>query len=152
MKSVTCPCGKTIEKYTSPSRMREGKGKYCNNNCMYLYKDTPWLLKYSIKPGEHRNSENEFKKQDIRITGANNPMWKGDDAGYNARHNWIKRQCGKAYEGRCSECGEKNNLEWANISYEYKREVSDWKILCAKHHDAYDRKNGWGYASRKFNL
>jgi hypothetical protein len=42
------------------------------------------------------------------------------------------------------------HVEWANISLLYKRDLSDWMVLCAKCHDRYDRQYGWGKASQMF--
>lgn len=79
-----------------------------------------------------------------RVNSAN-PAWRGDNASYRSKHTWVERRMGKA--NHCEECGlneiplgMKRYFQWANISREYKREVSDWKQMCVKCHINYDKK------------
>lgn len=58
---------------------------------------------------------------------------------YRQAHDWIKSTAG--YAKKCS-----NNIkhlarsyQWANVSGEYKMEVSDWIELCPPCHKTYDR-------------
>lgn len=78
--------------------------------------------------------------------GKNAAHWKGDNVGYMGIHHWIKKQLGKA--SKCVVCDgrESQNYQWANISGEYRRDLSDWIQLCASCHAKYD----WG--RKKFNL
>lgn len=59
---------------------------------------------------------------------------------YRAIHSWIERQLGKPH--RCDECGddslEHRQYHWANISGEYRRDISDWKRLCVRCHRKMD--------------
>lgn len=71
-----------------------------------------------------------------RTLGNKNYKWKGDEVGYSAVHSWIYRKLGKASE--CSNCHTKIDIQWANISGEYKRRVCDWKQLCIVCHRAFD--------------
>lgn len=93
-----------------------------------------------------------YKKGDIRLQGENHHNWKGDNASYYALHLWVSHHKGKAK--KCEICGTKvaKKYEWANKSFEYKRNLSDWMSLCNKCHRQYDLKNGWGKAARKYNL
>lgn len=58
---------------------------------------------------------------------------------YNTIHKWISRKLGKAKE--CCNCENKTDMRyhWANISREYKRDLTDWMNLCASCHRSYDR-------------
>lgn len=68
-----------------------------------------------------------------------NPRWKGDKAGFSAMHQWLKRRVGKASFCTFDKTHEsKGGFEWANISHEYKREVSDYMSLCRRCHMKYD--------------
>lgn len=73
--------------------------------------------------------------------GSEHPNWKGEHVGYRDLHLWIERQLGKP--NTCVECGRTNltghSIHWANLSGEYKRDISDWKRMCAKCHKKYDR-------------
>jgi hypothetical protein len=76
----------------------------------------------------------KFKKDRAQ---SKNPMWKGDEVGYDALHDWVKRHRGKPE--RCQFCGEENaSIQWANKSGKYKRKLEDWLELCIKCHVNYD--------------
>ena len=74
-------------------------------------------------------------------TGEKSHKWKGDKVGYDALHDWVKRQKGKAK--KCEHCGTKTakRYEWANIDHEYRRNVDDFIELCPKCHRKHDREN-----------
>lgn len=83
-------------------------------------------------------------KKRVNMQNENNPAWKGNNAGLDALHNWVKRRRG--IPEKCKHCGKLNKkqngqwiLEWANISREYKRNLEDWMGLCSKCHAKYDR-------------
>lgn len=75
------------------------------------------------------------------LTNELSPNWKGDDVGYWGIHSWVQRNYGKA--NHCEDCGDMNapRYEWANISGQYKRDISDWKQLCKKCHNDMDGVN-----------
>lgn len=87
-----------------------------------------------------RNSKGQFLKGIERLDMANekNPNWKGDDVGYTALHDWLYIKLGKP--NLCEECGttKAKKYEWANISGEYKRDISDYKRLCTSCHRLLD--------------
>lgn len=58
--------------------------------------------------------------------------------GYHAIHAWVRTRLGRPMH--CEKCGttEKRRYEWANISGQYKREVSDWMRLCKPCHYKFD--------------
>lgn len=76
--------------------------------------------------------------------GENNKHWKGENAGYWTKHKWIVKEYGNP--SKCEDCGvvgKKNiggrwTIQWANISGEYKRIVSDYKGLCVSCHIKFD--------------
>lgn len=61
----------------------------------------------------------------------------GTSYGYRAAHKWVERRLGKP-EG-CSHCGTKEprKYQWANLSGEYKKDLSDWIRLCIPCHTKY---------------
>jgi len=65
--------------------------------------------------------------------GIKNPQWKGDDVGYEALHEYIKFRFPKP--DHCEFCFKVNkNLDLANISQKYNRDLSDWEWLCRSCH------------------
>lgn len=64
--------------------------------------------------------------------GKNNPMWVGDKVSYTALHAWVKRNSNKPL--LCQECNITKAYDLANISQEYKRDVTDWEWLCRRCH------------------
>lgn len=72
------------------------------------------------------------------VMGKSAGAWKGDKAGYVAKHMWIISHYGKA--SKCEHCDSKTakRYEWANISGNYEREVIDYKQLCPSCHRKWD--------------
>ena len=68
--------------------------------------------------------------------GVDNSAWKGDNVGYVALHDWVKRYLGTPLN--CVNCprmgGSNRSYHWHNISGEYKRDLSDWIRLCSSCH------------------
>lgn len=60
---------------------------------------------------------------------------------YAELHRWVKKVLGKP--DTCEQCNRSGlygiSIHWANLSGEYKREVSDWAKLCAVCHGRFDR-------------
>ena len=79
-------------------------------------------------------------KKVVKIADEKHWCWKGDDVGYVSLHTWIARKLGKPK--KCQYCGIDNlrprQFNWANISRQYKRDLTDWIRLCTKCHKAYD--------------
>lgn len=84
--------------------------------------------------------------------GSKNWMWKGENAGYHAIHIWLKTNYGKA--SKCEHCGTKKakRFEWANISGEYKRDISDYLQLCSKCHHKYDNLSQKRWETRRGSI
>lgn len=64
--------------------------------------------------------------------------FKGTFNEYTALHNWVRKHRGKPM--LCEDCGrsDKKIYEWANVSGEYKKDLSDWKRLCKTCHHKFD--------------
>lgn len=67
-----------------------------------------------------------------KMFGSKNPMWKGDQVGYAALHEWVGTHLKKPKT--CEKCGKKPPHDLANISQKYKRKLSDWEWLCRRCH------------------
>ena len=68
--------------------------------------------------------------------------WKGENAGYTAKHCWVYSRFGKANKCENKECLKiSDKYEWSNNSGEYKRERSDWEMLCQSCHRRKDAGN-----------
>jgi len=89
--------------------------------------------------GRCRRCEDERKRIETP-RGKNSHLWKGDKAKYWAKHRWLDRNYGKP--DRCENNPEHKSkvYDWANISGEYKRDRSDYKMLCRSCHIRYDRR------------
>jgi hypothetical protein len=77
--------------------------------------------------------------------------FKGDKVGKSALHDWVKARLGTPM--KCEQCGfESDNpcqINWANKSGEYKRDLSDWLRLCRKCHHKYDNISEKMWKTRK---
>lgn len=141
---LICPCGEQFYRWAS----RAKRSRCCSKVCQYKYARRPNGLTYQIKI----ENKGWLKSDDVRAhrfpKGHVPANFKGDAAGYDARHDWIKRRYGKAV--KCEKCGSQKKIEWANKSWEYKRDLSDWMQLCYWCHRKYDRNGGWGLATERF--
>ena len=81
------------------------------------------------------------------MTGKLHPLWK-EDASYQALHDWVKRYLGRPQI--CTNCGtiSAKRYEWANISGDHKREITDWVRLCVKCHRLMDGNSINNYANK----
>ena len=112
--------------------------------CSYCYSTKaqlgriPWnkgiktgiIPKTAFKKGIRFNPSGEFKK-------GIGKHFMGEIKEYKAIHAWLSYNLGRPHE--CSNCKSINNLDWANKSQEYKRDLTDWLALCRKCHFKYDR-------------
>jgi len=70
--------------------------------------------------------------------GKNTYNFKGENAGYMAKHKWINQQKGDPrYCEKCKSTKEKA-YHWSNISGRYLKDFSDWQRLCVSCHKKYD--------------
>ena len=96
--------------------------------------------------GKKHSSATLEKLRTVAKVGSQNPMWKGDEVGYDALHDWARRHRGMSKT--CEMCNAGGYLELANRSREYKRDVDDWLTLCKPCHVRYDRT----WVNRKRNI
>ena len=114
---------------TTLTEVKRGGGNCCSRKCWYKH-----------------------FKENVVNTEEKSPNWKGDDVGKEALHNWVQKHLGKPKE--CEQCHTTTakQYDWANISQEYKRDLSDWKRLCRSCHAKYDyptRSKKWKLAVQK---
>jgi hypothetical protein len=94
--------------------------------------------------GKHHSEAAKKKMREKKLGKKNgrsdekHPLWKGNNVGYAALHEWIDNH--KPKVELCEDCKNKKKLELANISGEYKRDINDFKWLCSKCHKAFDKK------------
>lgn len=137
---MLCECG-TEFKVAPWQLKRKYPVKYCSADCMYKYREKK-VNAGCFKPGERPSPKTEFKKGEIPHN------FKEEGVGYDALHDWVRRHKGKASAQICK-CG-KPAKYWANLSWEYKRDLTDYEAMCKMCHIEYDRKGNWGAATRQF--
>ena len=71
-------------------------------------------------------------KTRISKIGSLNPNWKGDQVGIEGVHDYVQYRLTKP--DKCVCCGVYKPKDLANISQEYKRDLSDWEWLCRRCH------------------
>ncbi len=119
------------------------KGKTAWNKGLKRWWDSPT----EFKKGEHPSPQTEIHKGQ-RLSPKTEFKRKSIDLTYQGIHSWVRRKFGNA--NKCEQCGDIYDINWANKSYEYLEDISDWMQLCNKCHMRYDRKNGWGAATIKY--
>lgn len=107
-------CKRDFTSYNSEGRI------YCSDKC---YNKT--------KFGRVMSETAKDRIRQAKI-GDKNPMWKGDAVGYTALHDWVKRHLPQPE--LCQRCKERPAIDAANISGEYKRDLTDWEYLCRTCH------------------
>lgn len=98
--------------------------------------------KMPVQKGHSHNWGGKISKAMMGNTnskkGENHHFWKGEAAGYTAKHNWARKYLGTpAYCEHCKQ-SDKKRYEWANVSGKYLREPTDWLRLCSSCHKKYD--------------
>lgn len=105
-------------------------------------------LKMSLAHTGKKLSEKTKRKLSIAKTGISTKEWvvrgtscynwKGDNAGIESMHGWVKRI--KGTPRKCEKCGtlKAKKYEWANIDHKYKRVLDDYIRLCTSCHMRYD--------------
>ena len=146
------PSGREGKKHSKETRLKMSlakKGKPAHNKGQKMKEESKRKMSLSHL-GKHISPTTEFKKglkpwnkgiktgMNPLLSNENHYMWKGDNVGYTALHQWLYKQSGKP--NKCEYCGTitAKAYEWANKSRKYKRDVKDWIRLCAKCHRKYD--------------
>lgn len=135
----TCKsCGVLFNKLPKTTYQKWSRQFCCSKSCAAKHRGSPWLEKFKIKKGQHLSATTQFVRGGF--TGATNNRWKGDKAGYTAKHDWIKNHFGKPQF--CEHCKSSAHrmYHWANISKEHKRNRNDWLRLCVPCHKKYDSR------------
>jgi len=138
---------KNRKKYYSKNKI-----KILQNKKEYYSKNKTKIKEYREKYSFNRNKKCDICKKRIHYKSkfchscANrishqeekNPMWKGDDVGIGALHEWIKRR--KPKPKLCEDCKKRKPYDLANISGKYKRDVNDYKWVCRSCHMKEDKR------------
>lgn len=110
------------------------KGDLCRNQGRGCFQKG-----HKINLGKKRPPFSEITKKKMRENqkGEGNSNWKGDEVKYQGLHKWIRTNYG--IPSKCEYCGttKKRMYHWANLSGEYKRDISDWIRVCVPCHKKY---------------
>ena len=97
----------------------------------------------NLKTGElsKKHKEKISLSNKGKRTGIKNHAWKGLSVSYRSLHLWIHYH--KGHPGTCEHCKKTNlkaqQIHWASLSGEYKRDLNDWIRLCVKCHISHDK-------------
>ena len=163
MIKINCvECGGDI--FVIPSQKR----KYCSMSCFGKANTRNlWAKKEYRKQMSDAHMGNEVWNKGLKIQtntgrthfkkgvcGEKHPQWKGDDVGYSGVHTWVKKEYGQPE--KCEQCGKDglrgHQINWANKSGDYKRDIKDWIRLCRKCHHKYDNISKKRWNKRKSKL
>ncbi len=72
--------------------------------------------------------------------GARHAFWKGDDAGAEAIHTWLRKYHPKT--GICEECGAEGKTDYAFTKHpkRHTRDRADYRELCRPCHTSFDNR------------
>lgn len=146
-KGLTKETDERIKKFSESKKGKthseETKRKISENNAKY------WLgkkrSKETIKKMSEANkgkilSEETKRKMSESRKGANNNMWKGNDVGIGAIHDWVKNNNIKPE--KCERCNNTKNIQLSfnHLLGNYTREINDYIWLCSSCHKKRDLK------------
>lgn len=144
-KIIICPICKK-ERYYPLCKFKYGEGKFCSQKCNAIQNGRNKKgiartneVKEKIRIGK-LNSDYIYPSEVLeKMRGTNSPFWKGEDAKYGAKHDYVRKIRGTP--NKCEDCGSTNKKRyyWANISKEYKRDPMDYKRLCGTCHIKFDK-------------
>lgn len=104
---------------------------------------------YSVKNGRGKYCSKKCKGMGWNSKGENSPSWKGDKVGYFGLHYRISNLLGKPNFCELCKRTDKSRYEWANVSKEYKSDLSDWIRLCTSCHQKYDKTGVKSWVTRR---
>lgn len=142
---VTTSCCKTCDKDFSPPR--NSKGIFCSLECYWNSKKR--VKDYKCLDCDKQISPVKSTKRcrtcaGIKNTRLNHDQWKGAMVSYRALHHWVQRELGTPIQCEsCETTGTGHKMHWANISGDYKKEISDWLRLCPKCHGEFDSQKNY---------
>ena len=116
-----------------------------NNLILYQNGNKPWNKGLGMEDERIKKAvEKSVITRKLRGThlGAKHGNWKGDKVTYKPLHKWVNYHKGKAK--LCLDCGSTKNVDWANISGQYKRDLNDFKSLCRSCHMKFDNARRGG--------
>lgn len=141
---LTCPCGKQFYRWAK----KAVRSRCCSKECQYKYARRPSGLTYDIKV-QNRAWFKEGDDNPYFFKLGHAPInFKGDEAAYSSIHKYVKYHYGSPE--KCEVCGSTSDLQWANKSWEYRRDRDDWMSLCRTCHQKHDRNGGWGIATARW--
>jgi hypothetical protein len=74
-------------------------------------------------------------------TGEAAIRWKGDNAGYVAKHIWMRKNYGSPNYCEVCKRSDKKKYNWANLDHKYRRLRGDYKRMCVACHRKFDELN-----------
>lgn len=118
--------------------------KYLKNKVRELRLMKIWQIKHR-KPCPECDKEISYQGKFCRSCsqkGERHFAWQREKVSYNALHLWVRTNLGRPKF--CEECKtiKAKKYDWANKSYLYKRDKSDWVRLCRSCHTKRDVANG----------
>ena len=145
-------------------RLLHGKDKYCSRMCRAKSPEFKEQLARMIETRQQKAYAKHPKWKDGKrlCLDCEKPIWimgtrckpcfsktqvgtkriilRNGQSAYEAIHQWVKRQLGTPMI--CIKCLDSSQgiYDWANISGEYKKDLSDWIRLCRKCHSTMDKK------------
>lgn len=105
------------------------------------------LTKFKISTALRSGEANRKLRECHKGTKAYN--YKGNKVSYYGLHAWVARWLGKPSYCENCESTDKKRYEWANISGEYLRDLSDWARLCKSCHCLIDDVGNKVWAKRR---
>lgn len=91
--------------------------------------------KKRIAEGNRGKIVSEETREKMRLAanrGEKNHMWKGNNVGYDAVHNWVRKHMSQSE--LCEMCKKAPSYDLANVTGSYTRDFSNWQYLCRKCH------------------
>jgi len=91
---------------------------------------------------QRNKSQGTRERISVSKIGEKNPMWKGEDVGYEQLHRWVRSRFPKPE--LCIICKKVPPIDLANKGI-YTRDLTNWEYLCRSCHMKKDGRSRKGY-------
>lgn len=134
------PCKMVGKIFCSRSCVGESRNRKITLQCANCRKPYQRTRSQLQQKGSSNCSKKCLSESMKGLIGPKAKHWK-EEVGYGGIHDWIRRTAGRPIQCHFCERTKQDGIRrfhWANVSGEYRRELSDWLQACPECHSIFD--------------